>query len=95
MQYDAGKEFREHRHKLNPRTIELTQECFIVFAGRIRVVITPELALPPQTLEAGRGEAVFVWGGFHRLEIVEDGTLVYEIKAGSFTTVEADKEFLP
>lgn len=47
------------------------------------------------SLEAGPGEAIFVWGGYHRIEILENNTVAYEIKAGQFNgVVSDDKEFL-
>lgn len=46
-------------------------------------------------LEAGPGESIFVWGGFHKIETLEDNTVAYEIKAGQFNgVVSDDKEFL-
>lgn len=94
MHYDLGESFRTHRHRVNPRVIERTQECFIVVAGAIRVNVSAESHLPDQFLQAGPGEAIFVWNGFHGLEILERGTIVYEFKAGSWGgSVAADKEF--
>jgi hypothetical protein len=47
------------------------------------------------SLEAGPGEAIFVWGGYHKIEILENNTVAYEIKAGQFNgVVSDDKEFL-
>lgn len=47
------------------------------------------------SLEAGPTEAIFVWGGYHKIEIVENGTVAYEIKAGQFNgVVSDDKTFL-
>lgn len=47
------------------------------------------------SLEASPGEAIFVWGGYHKIEITENNTVAYEIKAGQFNgIVSDDKEFL-
>jgi mannose-6-phosphate isomerase-like protein (cupin superfamily) len=96
MHYAAGHEFRNHRHKLNPRIVKRTQECFIVVRGLIQVSIAPDRFLhDDEILEAGPGEAIFIWGGFHGLKVVEEGTLFYEVKAGSFDgNIDDDKEFL-
>jgi hypothetical protein len=45
------------------------------------------------SLMAQQGEAIFVWDGFHKISILEDDTLVYEIKCGQFTNVQDDKIF--
>lgn len=47
------------------------------------------------SLEAGPGEAIFVWGGFHKVETTEKDTIAYEIKSGQFNgVVSDDKNFL-
>ena len=92
MKYAAGKAFRVHHHILNPRTIKRTQESFIVISGRIAVDVYNQKALIG-TLEAGPGEAIFVYRGGHGVRVLED-VVMYEIKAGSFSYVSEDKEFL-
>lgn len=39
MHYEAGKSFKTHKHKLNPRIVNRTQECFIVVSGKIQIDI--------------------------------------------------------
>ena len=93
MKYEAGKSFRIHHHILNPRTIKRTQESFVVISGKIAVDIYDNKALLIGTLEAGPGEAIFVYRGGHGVRVLEDA-IFYEIKAGSFSYVSEDKEFL-
>jgi mannose-6-phosphate isomerase-like protein (cupin superfamily) len=93
MHFNGRKHFRTHRHILNPRLINKTQECFVVIKGRVCVTIRPDEDMDAQSLEAGPGDAIFIWGGWHDLQILEDNTLLYELKAGSFTCVSDDKEF--
>lgn len=92
MKYPAGKNFRIHHHILNPRTIKRTQESFIVISGRIAVDVYDNEAKLIGTLEAGPGEAIFVYRGGHGVRVVEDA-LAYEVKAGQFSLVSEDKEF--
>ena len=102
MNYPAGKSFKTHKHIMNPRIIKRTQECFVVISGKIQIDIYEKIYIKNEndsqvllgTLTASAGEALFVYDGFHKLTILEDAVF-YEIKAGSFTTVEEDKEFLP
>jgi len=103
MKYPAGKTFRIHHHILNPRTIKRTQESFIVISGRLAVDVyaNPKpsgggLFKEPLflgTLEAGPGEAVFIYRGGHGIRVLED-CVAYEVKAGQFSYVSEDKEFL-
>ena len=93
MKYNAGKNFRIHHHILNPRTIKRTQESFVVISGRIAVDIYDNKGAALGSLEAGSGEAIFVYRGGHGVRILEDAIL-YEVKAGQFSYVSEDKEFL-
>lgn len=103
MKYPAGKAFRIHHHILNPRTIKRTQEAFIVISGKLAVDVydnpkpaggglfkSPELV---GTLEAGPGEAIFVYRGGHGVRVLED-CVAFEIKSGQFSYVSEDKDFL-
>jgi hypothetical protein len=94
MKYPAGKSFRTHWHILNPRTIKRTQEAFVVVRGRIAVDVYDNGRVPKMigTLEAGPGEAVFVYRGGHGVRVLED-FIGYELKCGSFSYVSEDKEF--
>jgi len=98
MCYGSHKTFKAHRHILNPRIINKTQECFVVIKGRLSVKISNKCdgkIIEMGTLMAGPGDAIFVWAGFHEVKILEDGTMAYEIKAGQFNgVVSDDKEFL-
>lgn len=93
MKYEAGKSFRIHHHILNPRLIKRTQEAFIVISGMIAVDIYDKMGLLIGSLNAAPGEAIFVYRGGHGVRLLED-SIVYEIKAGSFSYVSEDKEFL-
>lgn len=93
MNYPSGQSFRVHHHILNPRTIKRTQEAFIVISGKIAVDVYDNKANLIGTLEAGAAEAVFVYRGGHGVRVLED-CIAYEIKAGQFSLVSEDKEFL-
>ena len=87
------KTFRNHIHKLNPRHINFSQESFIIVRGKIGVDVWDETKIPLGTLIATDGDIIFVWRGYHELKILEDHTILYELKAGKYTSVEADKQF--
>lgn len=95
MCYDGPKEFKNHKHKINPRLQEKTQECFIVIKGKVKVTIYhPDTKHLLGILEAKPNEAIFVYGGYHKVEFLEAGTIAYEIKAGCWEgDINKDKEF--
>jgi mannose-6-phosphate isomerase-like protein (cupin superfamily) len=93
MNYPNGKTFKAHRHILNPRIIKRTQEAFIVISGRIAVDVYDNKAKFMGTLEAGPGDAIFVYRGGHGVRVLED-FVGYEVKAGCFSLVSEDKEFI-
>lgn len=93
MNYAAGKAFRVHYHILNPRTIKRTQEAFIVISGKVAFDIYNAKGLILGTLYAEAGEAVFIYRGGHGVRILEDAVM-FEVKAGQFSYVSEDKEFL-
>ena len=92
MSYPTGKSFRVHYHIMNPRTIKRTQEAFIVISGRIAVDVYNKADLLG-TLEGEAGDIILVYRGGHGVRILEDA-VVYEVKAGQYTSVSEDKEFL-
>lgn len=92
MKYGGGKGFRLHRHILNPRMIQRTQEAFVVISGKIAVIMHDKNFKPIGTLEASAGDAIFIYRGGHEVRIIKDAVL-YEIKAGAYTYVSDDKEF--
>lgn len=100
MKYPSGKSFKVHHHILNPRTIKRTQESFIVIKGRVAVDVygnpKPKLDWKAEllgTLEAGPGDMVIVYRGGHGVRVLEDAVF-FEVKAGCYTTVSEDKEFM-
>jgi len=93
MVYPRGKFFRTHHHILNPRTIKRTQEAFVVISGKLAVDVYDVKASLIGVLKAGPGEAIFVYRGGHSVKVLED-FVGYEFKAGAFSLVSEDKEFL-
>jgi hypothetical protein len=136
MFYNAGKTFKTHKHKPNPRIINRTQEAFIVIKGSIKIDILEknynsdhikssfeelqrgiargchdggysivcqqgQFYNPPSnvatlgSLTAKAGDIILIYDGFHKLSILEDNTICYEVKAGQFVVpLSEEKEFL-
>lgn len=92
LRYKKGKIFQNHIHKYRPRTIERTQECWIVLKGKVKVFVSDENKeiIHVQMMESGQFFISYMGG--HGYEILADETIVVESKLGDFVGVEADKE---
>lgn len=94
MNYKKGKEFKAHKHIVNPRIIKRTQEAFLVITGKIQIKIYDDNKKPLGTLKAGPGEVILVYKGYHLVKVLED-SICYEVKAGQFSSpTSEEKEFL-
>ena len=93
MKYPAGKEFRAHKHLINPRIIKRTQEVFIVISGKISIDIFDEDKTFLGMFEAGPGDAIMVYKGYHLVRVIEDA-VAYEAKAGQYSgPISEEKDF--
>ena len=94
MCYDKGKTFAAHKHKVRDRVSSKTQEVMICVNGAMRYVLYDNNG---KYLDYGvliRGDILTILDGYHDYEVVEDNTVVYEVKNGPFTSVKDDKEYL-
>ncbi len=87
-----GKVFQDHVHKYRLRSIEHTQESWIVLKGIVKVFIFDEnkKIIHEQTMIPGH--FVVCYRGGHGYVIMADETIVIENKLGDFIGVEEDKE---
>jgi len=92
--YQKGKDLRSHRHIINERITERTQETIVVVSGKVRVDLydkNKQLFHQEELVAGDIGVILKAWHGYH---IMEDNTKVVEVKNGPFITVEKDKIFL-
>lgn len=92
LRYKKGKVFQKHIHKHRPRTIERTQESWIVLKGKVNVIVCDENKNVIHEQHMTAGQFFISYKGGHGYEILEDETIVIENKLGDFIGVEADKE---
>ena len=92
--YQKDKSLKSHRHIINDRKIDRTQEVVVIMSGKIRVDLYDEnnKIFHQEILEEG-DMGVILEGG-HGYEILDDNTRVIEIKNGPFISVEKDKELI-
>lgn len=96
LRMEKGKTFRPHKHITKHRTYEnqIAQESWVVISGRVRCKfydLDDTLIAEPVL---GPGDASFTLYGGHTYEILEDNTVVYEMKTGPYEGQELDKKFL-
>ncbi len=94
MHHDQGKTVLAHMHKFRPRTVEHTQECLIGIKGSAKASIYDKDKNLIDSVILTSGDTVSFFRGYHSLEVLEDGTVYFEIKNGPFTGIDEDKEFL-
>ena len=89
--YDKGKILNAHKHKINKRPNELTQETIVILKGKLRVDLYDknDKIFHQEILTSG-DIGIMLYEG-HGYEILEDNTKVLEVKNGPFVSVEKDK----
>ncbi len=92
--YQAGKELKAHRHKLNERTALRTQETVIVMSGSMRIDFYDKDNNIFQQEMLIEGDLCVILNIGHGYKILEDNTRIIEVKNGPFTSVEQDKEMI-
>lgn len=90
-----GRKFAAHKHLPRPREIPITQECWVVVAGVVRVSYydLDGSFLCHRVLQAGDVTATIAGG--HGYAFYTSNTRVVEVKTGPYIGAEGDKELLP
>ncbi len=95
MNYDRGKIFRKHAHKIYDRISYRTQECFVLIKGKFKAEIFDEYGVYiDKFILSSPGDVLICLKGYHKFEILDDDTVLFEIKNGPYLGVEKDKEFM-
>jgi cupin fold WbuC family metalloprotein len=89
--YAKGKTLAPHIHNYVKRESDRTQECVIVVAGSIKVTIYTERDEILEEIVVNAGQAMILLRGGHGYEILEDETVVFEIKNGPYPGAEIDR----
>jgi hypothetical protein len=92
LHYNKGKKLQSHIHKLRPRTIERTQECWLVFSGEAGVFVYDENKECIYVRIIKKGDFFISYYGGHGYEFLEDNSCVVEVKLGDFVGIKEDKE---
>jgi hypothetical protein len=92
--YESGKKLKAHRHKINVRTTDRTQETVIVLNGTMRIDFYDEDNNIFLQEIVKTGDVCIILTVGHGYQILEDNTKIVEVKNGPFTSVEMDKELI-
>lgn len=91
---DNEKTFKPHKHIENHRTLDITQESWIVVKGKVKAILydLDDTIVEEVVLEAG--DCSITFRGGHNYCALEDDSVVYEYKNGPYKGVENDKTFI-
>lgn len=89
-----GKTFKPHKHIFCERHTVITQESWIVIAGKIKAIHydIDDTILEENILDSG--DCTITFEGGHNYLSLENGTKIYELKNGPYFGQEADKTFI-
>lgn len=95
MNMSKGATFKAHKHnwKNGPDKI-IAQECWIVVKGSVKVFYYGIDKKLIGEAVLNQGDCSITLDGGHNYEILEEGTIVYEIKNGPYIDQKTDKEFI-
>lgn len=86
--------FRPHKHLKLERNTDITQEAWIILSGKIKCKFydLDDSIILEEVLSGGDCAVVFKAG--HSFEVLEDNTILYEVKNGPYYGTEKDKTFI-
>lgn len=90
----AGIAVEAHRHLPIERLTNITQEAWIVFKGKIKGSFYDLDNKLLEEIVLTDGDAAILFRGGHKLEVLEQDTIFYELKTGPYYGKVADKEFI-
>lgn len=91
---NSGTKYRPHRHIALNRKTDITQEVWIVVAGCARVTYYDLDGSVLRVQPLFQGNCSITFRGGHSYEILEDGTIIFEVKNGPYYGQVKDKVFL-
>jgi len=89
--YPKGKYLHKHYHNKLKRVVNITQEVIIVIQGSIKTVMYNKEFLPIEEVVLTKGDILIFLEGGHDFTILEEDTIVYEVKNGPYFGESKDK----
>jgi mannose-6-phosphate isomerase-like protein (cupin superfamily) len=89
-----GVSFVPHKHNELHRVSDITQEAWIFLAGKVKAKFWDIDDTFIYETELGPGDCAVVFRGGHSFDVLEDDTILYEVKTGPYYGVERDKTII-
>lgn len=85
-----GSSVKPHKHIKNIRTIDITQESWLIIEGKIKIFLYDinDKRIKEEIL--GKGDCLVTFRGGHEFIVLEDNTTIYEFKNGPYQGKEKD-----
>lgn len=92
--YESGKKLLAHVHNEVERKVLRTQEVILVQKGHIQAHIYDESGEHVTDKDLKSGDCIILLAGGHGYTIVEDDSVVIEVKNGPYVGAELDRRRL-
>lgn len=95
LNLEKGTTFKPHQHIWKRRTIDtIAQESWVVIQGRVKCIFydTNSIIIAERVLMPG--DASFTLEGGHNYMILDNDSLIYEMKTGPYEGQQLDKKFI-
>jgi hypothetical protein len=92
--YEQGKNLLTHIHNFVKREINRTQEFILVVKGSVKASIYDDDENFIEDTVLNENEGLILFSGGHGYEILEDDTVVIEVKNGPYVGAELDRRRL-
>ncbi len=89
-----GMTFKPHKHNKLERITDYTQEAWIILEGSVHANFWDVNDQPIHETVLNSGDCAIVFRAGHSFEVLEEETILYEVKSGPYYGVERDKSFL-
>jgi hypothetical protein len=96
MNLEKGRILKPHVHKPRNEIVPYTQECLIIYRGRMKVDFYYKLKDKPEKVKETTlyaGDVIVLLSGGHGFEVLENTRLI-EVKQGQYIDQKRDKEFI-
>lgn len=91
---EDGTTVAAHKHLPIERVTHITQEAWIVISGAIKGTFYDLDDVELEQVILRDGDAAILFRGGHKLEVLNQATIFYELKTGPYHGKIADKEFI-
>lgn len=89
--YEKGKNLLAHIHNFVEKEVNRTQEFIYVVKGAVKAFIYDEDEFLLEDILLHSNEGLILFSGGHGYEILEDDTIVIEVKNGPYVGAELDR----